>query len=94
MYTIQQLPQEEVAFENCTGSTVTDAIELPQSNVCKEPVEEPRYVKKDNVQELYVLCTKYGLGQSTDCLAPASDPSLNSCIESNEACKAWTNGQS
>ena len=37
------LSQEKVAFENCTGSnTITDAIESPQDNVCKEPVKKPR----------------------------------------------------
>ena len=37
------LSQEEVAFENCKDSTVADTIELPQDNVCEEPIEEPRY---------------------------------------------------
>ena len=40
------------------GSTITNSIEFPQDNVCKELIEEPRHMNKNNVQEMHVLCTK------------------------------------
>ena len=48
---IQSNSQEEAAFGNCTGSTVTYTSKLPQDNFCKEPIEEPGYETKENVQD-------------------------------------------